>query len=215
MRGNAFKRYVFSYLSMALTICLTLGLTLNLVATRQLVQTEMDIYRGRLAQAGDYVERQLAAIEDILLDIKTQLAFQPFHLKQDATKSIDLLEALSRYSSYSSWMDEYYLWYRTDERVYSPNGTYTEEVFFNYIMNGMEDTSLENALAPTDKIYFQVADNRPDALMICLPFYFGTNKLRTEECALIVMVRLNYLRRTIWEITGTEPGNSSASAIMA
>ena len=208
MRGNAFKRYVFSYLSMALTICLTLGLTLNLVATRQLVQTEMDIYRGRLAQAGDYIERQLAAIEDILLDIKTQLAFQPFHLKQDATKSIDLLEALSRYSSYSSWMDEYYLWYRTDERVFSPNGTYTEEVFFNYIMNGMEDTSLESALAPTDKIYFQVADNRPDALMICLPFYFGTNKLRTEECALIVMVRLNYLRRTIWEITGTEPGAS-------
>ena len=184
-----------------------LGLTLNLVATRQLAQTELDIYRGRLAQAGDYIERQLAAIEDVLLDIKTHLVFQPFHLKQDATKSIELLEALSRYSSYSSWIDEYYLWYRTDERIFSPNGTYTEEIFFSYIMNGMDEAAVEKAFSSTDRICFQVIDSRPDALMISLPFYFGTNKFRTGECVLMVMVRLNYFRRTIWDITGTESGS--------
>lgn len=207
IRSNVFRKYIFSYLSVALAICLTLGIALNLASTHQLSKTERDISLNRLAQAADDVERQIEAMQDVRIDIKTNVTFHPSRLHQDVTKSIELINTFSRYSSYSSWMNEYYLWYRNDARIFSPHSAYSEPVFFRYIMNGLDAEALAQNVTGED-VFFQVTGNRPDSLMICLPFYFGTAAMRTEECVLIVMVPMNDLRSAVWSTTGSARGSS-------
>ena len=77
IRSNVFRKYIFSYLSVALAICLTLGIALNLASTHQLSKTERDISLNRLAQAADDVERQIEAMQDVRIDIKTNVTFHP------------------------------------------------------------------------------------------------------------------------------------------
>lgn len=78
IRSRLFKRYVLSYFSVVLAVCMAMGLALVRAASGQLRQAETEVYQARLAQTGDYIERQLSAMEDIRLDVKTRLQFQPF-----------------------------------------------------------------------------------------------------------------------------------------
>lgn len=202
IRSRVFKRYVLSYLSVVLAVCMALGLALVRVASGQLRQAETEVYQARLAQTADYIERQLSTMEDIRLDVKTQLPFQPFYLNRQKTNEFELLDAFSRYAGFSPWIEEYYLWYQDDGKVFGTRSTYSERIFFQRVMKGMSAERMTEALPEAGKMLFQVPETRSDTLMIALPFYFGTARIPTGRCTLIFLVKLAQLRQTIWQMTG-------------
>ena len=202
IRSRVFKRYVLSYLSVVLDVCMALGLALVRVASGQLRQAETEVYQARLAQTADYIERQLSTMEDIRLDVKTRLPFQPFYLNRQKTNEFELLDAFSRYAGFSPWIEEYYLWYQDDGKVFGTRSTYSERIFFQRVMKGMSAERMTEALPEAGKMLFQVPETRPDTLMIALPFYFGTARIPTGRCTLIFLVKLAQLRQTIWQMTG-------------
>lgn len=202
IRSRVFKRYVLSYLSVVLAVCMALGLALVRVASGQLRQAETEVYQARLAQTADYIERQLSTMEDIRLDVKTRLPFQPFYLNRQKTNEFELLDAFSRYAGFSPWIEEYYLWYQDDGKVFGTRSTYSERIFFQRVMKGMPAERMTEALPEAGKMLFQVPETRPDTLMIALPFYFGTARIPTGRCTLIFLVKLAQLRQTIWQMTG-------------
>lgn len=202
IRSRVFKRYVLSYLSVVLAVCMALGLALVRVASGQLRQAETEVYQARLAQTADYIERQLSTMEDIRLDVKTRLPFQPFYLNRQKTNEFELLDAFSRYAGFSPWIEEYYLWYQDDGKVFGTRSTYSEHIFFQRVMKGMSAERMTEALPEAGKMLFQVPETRPDTLMIALPFYFGTARIPTGRCTLIFLVKLAKLRQTIWQMTG-------------
>lgn len=202
IRSRVFKRYVLSYLSVVLAVCMALGLALVRVASGQLRQAETEVYQARLAQTADYIERQLSKMEDIRLDVKTRLPFQPFYLNRQKTNEFELLDAFSRYAGFSPWIEEYYLWYQDDGKVFGTRSTYSERIFFQRVMKGMSAEQMTEALPEAGKMLFQVPETRPDTLMIALPFYFGTARIPTGRCTLIFLVKLAQLRQTIWQMTG-------------
>ncbi len=202
IRSRVFKRYVLSYLSVVLAVCMALGLALVRVASGQLRQAETEVYQARLAQTGDYIERQLSAMEDIRLDVKTRLQFQPFYLNRQKTNEFELLDAFSRYAGFSPWIEEYYLWYQDDGKVFGTRSTYSERIFFQRVMKGQSAEQMTEALPEAGKMLFQVPETRSDTLMIALPFYFGTARIPTGRCTLIFLVKLAQLRQTIWQMTG-------------
>ena len=205
IRSRVFKRYVLSYLSVVLAVCMAMGLALVRVASDQLRQAE--VYQARLAQTADYIERQLSTMEDIRLDVKTRLPFQPFYLNRQKTNEFELLDAFSRYAGFSPWIEEYYLWYQDDGKVFGTRSTYSERIFFQRVMKGMSAEQMTEALPEAGKMLFQVPETRPDTLMIALPFYFGTARIPTGRCTLIFLVKLAQLRQTIWQMTG-QPSDS-------
>ena len=207
IRSRVFKRYVLSYLSVVLAVCMALGLALVRVASGQLRQAETEVYQARLAQTADYIERQLSTMEDIRLDVKTRLPFQPFYLNRQKTNEFELLDAFSRYAGFSPWIEEYYLWYQDDGKVFGTRSTYSERIFFQRVMKGMSAERMTEALPEAGKMLFQVPETRPDTLMIALPFYFGTARIPTGRCTLIFLVKLAQLRQTIWQMTG-QPSDS-------
>lgn len=207
IRSRVFKRYVLSYLSVVLAVCMALGLALVRVASGQLRQAETEVYQARLAQTADYIERQLSTMEDIRLDVKTRLPFQPFYLNRQKTNEFELLDAFSRYAGFSPWIEEYYLWYQDDGKVFGTRSTYSECIFFQRVMKGMSAERMTEALPEAGKMLFQVPETRPDTLMIALPFYFGTARIPTGRCTLIFLVKLAQLRQTIWQMTG-QPSDS-------
>lgn len=207
IRSRVFKRYVLSYLSVVLAVCMALGLALVRVASGQLRQAETEVYQARLAQTADYIERQLSTMEDIRLDVKTRLPFQPFYLNRQKTNEFELLDAFSRYAGFSPWIEEYYLWYQDDGKVFGTRSTYSERIFFQRVMKGMSAEQMTEALPEAGKMLFQVPETRPDTLMIALPFYFGTARIPTGRCTLIFLVKLAQLRQTIWQMTG-QPSDS-------
>lgn len=202
IRSRVFKRYVLSYLSVVLAVCMALGLTLVRVASGQLRQAETEVYQARLAQTADYIERQLSTMEDIRLDVKTRLPFHPFYLNRQKTNEFELLDAFSRYAGFSPWIEEYYLWYQDDGKVFGTRSTYSERIFFQRVMKGLSAERMTEALPEAGKMLFQVPETRPDTLMIALPFYFGTARIPTGRCTLIFLVKLAQLRQTIWQMTG-------------
>ncbi len=207
IRSRVFKRYVLSYLSVVLAVCMALGLALVRVASGQLRQAETEVYQARLAQTADYIERQLSTMEDIRLDVKTRLPFQPFYLNRQKTNEFELLDAFSRYAGFSPWIEEYYLWYQDDGKVFGTRSTYSERIFFQRVMKGLSAERMTEALPEAGKMLFQVPETRPDTLMIALPFYFGTARIPTGRCTLIFLVKLAQLRQTIWQMTG-QPSDS-------
>lgn len=202
IRSRVFKRYVLSYLSVVLAVCMALGLALVRVASGQLRQAETEVYQARLAQTADYIERQLSTMEDIWLDVKTRLPFQPFYLNRQKTNEFELLDAFSRYAGFSPWIEEYYLWYQDDGKVFGTRSTYSECIFFQRVMKGLSAEQMTEALPEAGKMLFQVPETRSDTLMIALPFYFGTARIPTGRCTLIFLVKLAQLRQTIWQMTG-------------
>ena len=202
IRSRVFKRYVLSYLSVVLAVCMALGLALVRVASGQLRQAETEVYQARLAQTADYIERQLSTMEDIRLDVKTRLPFQPFYLNRQKTNEFELLDAFSRYAGFSPWIEEYYLWYQDDGKVFGTRSTYSERIFFQRVMKGLSAEQMTEALPEAGKMLFQVPETRPDTLMIALPFYFGTARIPTGRCTLIFLVKLAQLRQAIWQMTG-------------
>ena len=202
IRSRVFKRYVLSYLSVVLAVCMALGLALVRVASGQLRQAETEVYQARLAQTADYIERQLSTMEDIRLDVKTRLPFQPFYLNRQKTNEFELLDAFSRYAGFSPWIEEYYLWYQDDGKVFGTRSTYSERIFFQRVMKGLSAEQMTEALPEAGKMLFQVPETRSDTLMIALPFYFGTARIPTGRCTLIFLVKLAQLRQTIWQMTG-------------
>ncbi len=202
IRSRVFKRYVLSYLSVVLAVCMAMGLALVRVASDQLRQAETEVYQARLAQTADYIERQLSTMEDIRLDVKTRLPFQPFYLNRQKTNEFELLDAFSRYAGFSPWIEEYYLWYQDDGKVFGTRSTYSERIFFQRVMKGMSAERMTEALPEAGKVLFQVPETRSDTLMIALPFYFGTARIPTDCCTLIFLVKLAQLRQTIWQMTG-------------
>lgn len=207
IRSRVFKRYVLSYLSVVLAVCMAMGLALVRVASDQLRQAETEVYQARLAQTADYIERQLSTMEDIRLDVKTRLPFQPFYLNRQKTNEFELLDAFSRYTGFSPWIEEYYLWYQDDGKVFGTRSTYSERIFFQRVMKGLSAEQMTEALPEAGKMLFQVSETRPDTLMIALPFYFGTARIPTGRCTLIFLVKLAQLRQTIWQMTG-QPSDS-------
>ena len=202
IRSRVFKRYVLSYLSVVLAVCMAMGLALVRVASDQLRQAETEVYQARLAQTADYIERQLSTMEDIRLDVKTRLPFQPFYLNRQKTNEFELLDAFSRYAGFSPWIEEYYLWYQDDGKVFGTRSTYSECIFFQRVMKGLSAEQMTEALPEAGKMLFQVPETRSDTLMIALPFYFGTARIPTGRCTLIFLVKLAQLRQTIWQMTG-------------
>lgn len=207
IRSRVFKRYVLSYLSVVLAVCMALGLALVRVASDQLRQAETEVYQARLTQTADYIERQLSTMEDIRLDVKTRLPFQPFYLNRQKTNEFELLDAFSRYAGFSPWIEEYYLWYQDDGKVFGTRSTYSERIFFQRVMKGLSAERMTEALPEAGKMLFQVPETRSDTLMIALPFYFGTARIPTGRCTLIFLVKLAQLRQTIWQMTG-QPSDS-------
>ena len=207
IRSRVFKRYVLSYLSVVLAVCMAMGLALVRVASDQLRQAETEVYQARLAQTADYIERQLSTMEDIRLDVKTRLPFQPFYLNRQKTNEFELLDAFSRYTGFSPWIEEYYLWYQDDGKVFGTRSTYSERIFFQRVMKGLSAEQMTEALPEAGKMLFQVPETRSDTLMIALPFYFGTARIPTGRCTLIFLVKLAQLRQTIWQMTG-QPSDS-------
>lgn len=207
IRSRVFKRYVLSYLSVVLAVCMAMGLALVRVASDQLRQAETEVYQARLAQTADYIERQLSTMEDIRLDVKTRLPFQPFYLNRQKTNEFELLDAFSRYAGFSPWIEEYYLWYQDDGKVFGTRSTYSERIFFQRVMKGLSAEQMTEALPEAGKMLFQVPETRSDTLMIALPFYFGTARIPTGRCTLIFLVKLAQLRQTIWQMTG-QPSDS-------
>ncbi len=207
IRSRVFKRYVLSYLSVVLAVCMAMGLALVRVASDQLRQAETEVYQARLAQTADYIERQLSTMEDIRLDVKTRLPFQPFYLNRQKTNEFELLDAFSRYAGFSPWIEEYYLWYQDDGKVFGTRSTYSERIFFQRVMKGLSAERMTEALPEAGKMLFQVPETRSDTLMIALPFYFGTARIPTGRCTLIFLVKLAQLRQTIWQMTG-QPSDS-------
>lgn len=203
-RSRVFNRYLMSYLTVVLFICILLGLTLIMAATAQLRQAELEISQVRLMQTGDYFEQQFSAIEDIRLDIKTRLSFQPFYLFREKINELNLLDSFARYRNFSKWIEEYYLWYRDEAKVFSSRSTYAENVFFQEMMNGTSPEELTALLPKPNEINFQVLDTRPEVLVISMPFYFGTARISSGDCVLFIMVKLNQLNQTLWQMTGTK-----------
>ena len=210
IRSRVFKRYVLSYLSVVLAVCMAMGLALVRVASDQLRQAETEVYQARLAQTADYIERQLSTMEDIRLDVKTRLPFQPFYLNRQKTNEFELLDAFSRYAGFSPWIEEYYLWYQDDGKVFGTRSTYSERIFFQRVMKGLSAEQMTEALPEAGKMLFQVPETRSDTLMIALPFYFGTARIPTGRCTLIFLVKLAQLRQTIWQMTGQPSGGGFA-----
>lgn len=210
IRSRLFKRYVLSYFLWcwpcawlwAWRWCGRLPVSCGRRRRRSI--------RPGWPRPGDYIERQLSAMEDIRLDVKTRLQFQPFYLTRQKTNEFELLDAFARYASFSPWIEEYYLWYQDAGRVFSTRSAYSERVFFQQIMNGLPPEQLTAALPAAGSILFQVPGHSARRADDCAAVLFRHGPASHGTVYADFSGQASQLRQTIWQVTGQERGSGFA-----
>ncbi|MGI6653435.1 MAG: helix-turn-helix domain-containing protein [Christensenellales bacterium] len=203
-RGGLFRRYVLSYLSVTVLVCLVLGMALTGASIARLRQKEIESCQNRMYLAADYIERQFEIMENIRVEIKANRVYQPFYRKQNVVCELELIRDFSRFANYSNFVEEYYLWCIAEERIYGTHAAYMLDVFLPGLLGSASQEDLKHCLTPAGSIHLQVLSQRPDSLLISLPFRFGSGKQPEGQSALLFLVRLNKIRETINQITDVQ-----------
>ncbi len=212
LRKSILMRYLASYTSVVLLVCFSLGMLLLIFSTNQMLSAELDIYRGRLTAAANDLEQQFKAMEDILVDMKTKVVYQPFYLMRNAVYDLELIDAFSRYTSYTPLAEEYYLWYRETDAVYGRSSRYSFDVFSKYVMKGAPEESLRGLLTADIPVSFAKMPERQDALLIAMPLHIGSRNDPQGACTMLFSVHLDTLWQRIKNMADVTPETGIAVA---
>lgn len=127
-KSRLFLNYISSYLFVLLIplICLTIVLYHN-TASNLRAQIEQSHF-NQLTQAEAIVDTHLEQLNDI----SSRVAYDPSlsrYRVHDAYYSLEAIDALGNYKAVSPMVDEMFLYFRGDPRIYSSVGMYDLDVF--------------------------------------------------------------------------------------
>ena len=118
-RGSVLKKYLFTYVGIAIAVCAALGLLLIGASSAGLRQQEEDSIRDRLMSAAEDFSYQLDLMRDLSVSLKTTVNYQPHVLRVNPYYDMELLKDFRKYTGLSPVVKDYYLWYEDTDSVFT------------------------------------------------------------------------------------------------
>ncbi len=142
-RKRVLAKYLISYLTLALILCITLGSVLSLISARELNNTAEEAQIELLKAASNDLAQQLQIIDDLALKIKTSIYYQTFYLSLSPLNAIELISDFSHSGNYAPTISDFFLFYTDDDVVYSESAKYTFRQFASFYLFSENERTAE------------------------------------------------------------------------
>lgn len=186
------KRYILSYISVAVAGCLLVGLTLLGISLNRLQSAIDSDYQNRVNLAYEDFDNQFELMWSVIYKVKTIEYYQPAYKNARYTNTLLLVNDLNNFATYLPYPFSYYL-------VYRDNG----EVFTGATKCSWEQLA-ELYLKPSDRAQFDAAGldsldmsvlREGEQLLVFLPFIIYDSSLPNAMCMLFSINEHDMLAR--------------------
>lgn len=121
-KTHTYYRYAAIYFAALFLIsAVVMALVLQFSAT-EMKNAETQNTKNSMQQAAELIDKQLQTMQDIALKISMQIDYRPYRVEQGGIYDINLLERFKQYNSYSPLSSQYFLVYRSVEKIYTSAG---------------------------------------------------------------------------------------------
>ncbi|MEG0767442.1 MAG: hypothetical protein RR482_06970, partial [Clostridia bacterium] len=134
MRKSVLRRYLVTYIGLAIAASAVLGAILLSTSVSQLRSTTDNTLRQRLSVASADFIYQLKTMEDIALQVQTTAIYHPNYIARNPYYLTELLDHFARFSGYSPLISHYYLYYPDLDTIFGPTSQYTMHLFAQYAL---------------------------------------------------------------------------------
>lgn len=119
-RGSVLKKYLITYVGIAVAACAALGLLLIGMSAADLKRQEEEAVRARMLSATEDLSYQIELMRNLSVTLKAKSAYQPQVLKVNSYYETLMLKDFGLYVGLSPIVKDYYLWYEDTDSVYTP-----------------------------------------------------------------------------------------------
>ena len=128
------KKYIFSYLSIALIACITVGISLFFLSTRQLQQAALQSEQKKLSIAANDLENQHKIMRDISYKISVDIAYKTFYIQNIVSRQKELISDLGKYKDYSPIVDDYFFYRKDGSLIYKTSAANSLDIYIAKIL---------------------------------------------------------------------------------
>ena len=204
MRLNVKRRYILSYVFVALAVIALTNTVLISISISLLRQTmrEEQLERGRLL--AEDMKSQVDGFLDMRNRIKTDYVFQPIYQQKRYSRRLELLDALEHYGNYLLPGVDMYLLYCEEGFFYFQNTRVSWEELCRLYWKIDEGDALRDVIYGAEDIRVVRAASLADDLLYIFPFSLGYGSNR-RPLRLIFRMPRDVIQERLLRVTGMEP----------
>lgn len=206
-RTGTFYRYAAIYFIVIFVFSGAIIFSVLRFSAATLVAHRLEIVHNNMQQLADSLENQVQTMENISIEIGLSADYLPSMLGRGPTYDLDLLKSFRQYAHYSPLSKQYFLIYRSSDRIFTSEG-YT--AVFRYYAPEILPVSSEEA----DSILDQILPNSRavrlsigSSTLLSFPIQFhGLDLTGAHDAALCFVISRQQLRNYIEQISPDLPG---------
>ena len=119
---RTFYRYTAIYFVILFLISALIFLFVLWYSSDRLISLETENAQRSMQLTADSLEKQFQTLENITVKVSTATAYQPNMINRGPTYDMELLDTFSQYTNYSPLAEQYFLMYRTVNKIYLSTG---------------------------------------------------------------------------------------------
>lgn len=112
------KRYLLSYLSIAIFACTAISLVVFFVSVNEMHQLTLQESARRAQSIVDDLDEQMDIMQNIAYTISTMPEYKLSNLQKSKYREIEMLEDLSKYQGYTPLASQFFLYYVGKENIF-------------------------------------------------------------------------------------------------
>jgi AraC-like DNA-binding protein len=206
-RISVFYRYLVSYLGLVILACSLLGVLLFNQYVRSISDEVERVNRNKLSQIVSDLEQQYQTMRETALKISISIYYKPFYLKADKLHEQDLLDDFSKYADVSPVTDEYFFFYKDEDRLYKQNAKNSFTVYFKEILHIDEsDRYIEQLHSITENSIIPAMANGQPVLLFAFPVSTLSPKDKAGQGVLCFVTSKTTLESREINVAGELPG---------
>lgn len=169
-------------------------------------------YKNRLEQVAKDMDRQLANLASLALDISNDKTFLPYNLKKSQYGEIEAVKTLKRYGNNMFLPRHAFLYYKGEEQLYSSEGKYDNGIFFEHEIRLPQWQTLLADIDRSDIPFYTAEEHvyfRNAGLLKTFIYVYpiSTSQSLYKDAALVYFVTSQEVEQRIENVLGVLEGN--------
>ncbi len=202
-RQGLYKKYLISYISVALIVGIFVGMVLLLSSTYRMEDLGRRETEQRLTIATDYLEGFMDSVTDIAARIRVNSIFDSTYFKASALRECALIEQLANFKDFSQLIQKYSIYYPSIDSVYTPTSKSDFDLYARYVLGVKSTEELRLELAEQSMNCWRRSACLPDNYVYVRPISW-----RNDLALLVFITSQEHFEKQLSNLIGVEKGQS-------
>ena len=199
IRSSVLKKYALFYVGVALMACVVVGSLLLWLSSRELNRSAEEDIRQRVLLAGEDFAAQEERLSRTAYAVKASAYCQPQYVRGGYLRERETISTVSRLQGRSAWEDSLFVWYLSQDAVYSGGAKYESYYFFHYRLSLQDPERMRDEISGTRETRWYEAD--ANTLIRVQPISFVSVGGREERAVILSLIEKNAIARQVSFLT--------------